>query len=94
MAIAAGRALRALALAGFALILVACESKVSQKNFERIRPGMTISEVQAILGEPAESNSVGVGPLSGTAAVWRNEKASIDIKFVNGKVQIKNFSKQ
>ena len=76
-------------------LLAACGSKISQENYSKIQDGMSEREVQAILGETAESSSFGIGAISGRSSIWRDEKtgANISIKFVNGTVKIKGFSK-
>ncbi len=73
--------------------LAACGSKISQSSFEKIQTGMTQEEVIKILGEPTESSSIGMGPLSGTAAKWAAPEAVISIQFFNGKVKLKQFAK-
>ncbi len=75
------------------LLLPGCGSKVSEANFERIHAGMTPAEVRAILGEPTESASMGVGPLVGTTATWKGQGGTINIQFVNDKVFTKQFVK-
>lgn len=78
----------------FAWCLAACaESRVNQDNFEKIRIGMTLAEVKAILGEPTESSSLGVPLFSGTTAVWKSGDVTINIQLVNGKVVAKEFLK-
>ncbi len=74
-------------------LLVAC-SPVNQNNFDRIQNDMTMQQVTAILGQPTESSSLGVGPLSGTSAVWKGDKGTITIQFVNDKVKMKSFDKK
>jgi hypothetical protein len=91
------RALKWLVHGGLSIVLclslVACGSKLTQENFDKVKAGMTMEEVKAILGEPSETNSVGLGPLSGTSATWKDEKATISIQFVNNKVTMRNFNK-
>lgn len=78
----------------FALCLMACAgSKINQENFEKIKTGMTLAEVKAILGEPTESSSIDVAVFSGTTAVWKRKDITISIQFVNGKVIAKEFLK-
>jgi hypothetical protein len=83
---------RVLALSLLALILVlpAC-SKVTQANFNRVEEGMSYDQVVRILGQPSDSKSVGVGPLSGTSATWEGPEGTITIQFLNDKVKIKRF---
>ncbi len=76
-----------------ALLLAGCGSNVSEAIFERIHAGMTAAEVRAILGEPTESTSMGVGPLVGSTATWKGKEGPITIQFVNHKVFTKQFVK-
>jgi hypothetical protein len=76
------------------LILVACGSRINSGNFNRIQNGMSEQEVIAILGEPSTSDSVGIGPLSGTTSTWTHEGLTISVQFLNGKVALKNLTKE
>ena len=76
-----------------ALLLSACGSKISQDNFNKITDGMPEEDVIKILGEPTESSSMGLGGLSGSSATWKQDKTTITIQFLNGKVALKNFTK-
>lgn len=73
-------------------LLFAC-AQLTQQNFDRIQPGMSMKEVIAILGEPTSSEGANFAGLSGTAATWKSEGAEINIIFLNDKVQIKSFNK-
>jgi hypothetical protein len=73
------------------LFLVGCFDRLSQASFNKVQKGMTFEEVVAILGQPTDSKSVGVGPLSATSSKWSNAKIEINIKFVNNKVQLKSL---
>lgn len=78
---------------GLFIILGACVSKINQENYQKIQKGMTLEEVKAVLGEPTESKSAGIGSLvSATSAVWKGEGLTIDIQFLNDKVQLKSFT--
>jgi hypothetical protein len=74
------------------ILLIAC-SRVSQSNFDKIQPGMSMEQVVAILGEPSDSQSITFGGLSGTSATWKNNDATITLQFLNDKMQIKSFLK-
>ena len=77
-----------------AFCLAACgASRINQANFEKIKTGMSLAQVQAILGEPTEASSVDLAVFSGTASKWRQGDVTITIQFVNGKVMAKQFSK-
>jgi hypothetical protein len=78
---------------GLFFILGACVSRINQENYNKIQTGMTLEEVKAIIGEPTESKSAGIsGLVSGTSAVWKGDSMTIDIKFLNDKVQLKSFT--
>ena len=78
-----------------AIFLTACGSPINQQNYDKIQNDMTLEQVTAILGPASESQSAGVGPLSGTQAVWKDKSGfTITILFVNDKVKMKNSSKQ
>ena len=82
---------RALVLVSL-LILAAC-SKVTQENFSKVRDGMSVQEVAAILGSPTESSSGSILGISGTSSKWAGGDATITIHFVNGKVALRSFDK-
>ena len=88
------RTIALLALAGTTMILVAgCGSKVSKDNFDKIKNGMTVAEVEEILGKATEEGEAGgaVGELVGAGKVmtWKDGDKSIGVTFVNGKVTAK-----
>jgi hypothetical protein len=85
--------MRSCLLALCVLGLIACGSRISSSNFEKIQTDMAITEVNAILGEPTESNSVNIGPVSGTQSTWKSDQCTISIQFINGKVKAKQFFK-
>jgi len=73
---------------------MACSgAKINQENFDKIRTGMTLAEVKAILGEPADSSSIDVAVISGATAMWKGEGITINIQFLKGKVIAKEFLK-
>lgn len=74
------------------LTLIAC-SKVTQANFDKIKSNMSMNEVIAILGNPTTSEDLAIGDLSGTSATWKDNKAEIDIQFLNDRVTVKSFNK-
>jgi len=76
-----------------ALLLLAACSRVTQDNFAKIQDGMSEQEVTAILGSPAESSSGSILGISGTSSTWTGGDAVITVRFVNGKVVMKNFDK-
>lgn len=73
--------------------LIACSSKVSQSNYDKINNGMPKSEVIKILGDPTETMSLGLGEFSGTTAIWKDKDSRIVIQFLNDKVAMKNYIK-
>ncbi len=75
-----------------ATLLSACGSRVTSENYDRIETGMTRAEVVAVLGEPDETASAGIGNLTGEAATWVEGEDFITIQFVNDKVMAKQAS--
>jgi hypothetical protein len=72
--------------------IVSC-SKVTQSNFDKIKPDMTTQEVTSILGEPTSTDTINIAGISGTSAVWQDKNAEINIQFLNNKVTIKVYNK-
>ncbi|MBK8287639.1 MAG: hypothetical protein IPK95_02550 [Cellvibrionales bacterium] len=71
--------------------LVACGSKLTQENFNKITDAMPYADVVKILGEPQSSEGGGVLGITAGASVWQDEKHQITIVFVNEKVASKSF---
>ncbi len=79
-----------------ALTLASCGgkvSKVSKSNFDKVTNGMTLAEVEGILGKGTESAGAAgaVGDLTGSAksVVWKDGDKSITVNFLNDKVAVK-----
>ena len=72
--------------------LVAC-SRVTQHNYEQIKPGMTMEQVVTILGEPTSVETINLAGISGASATWKSGGSIITIQFFNHKVKIKALSK-
>lgn len=54
--------IRGLAPAAIVIVaLVACESKITRDNFDEIEDGMTVAQVERILGKGEEQVTAGVG---------------------------------
>jgi hypothetical protein len=92
------RRLRGMVLVLLVCLLVpACKSKVTKANFDKISEGMTLSEVEAILGEGAkQSDGAGIPAQFGVHVqgtntraeiyVWESGDKSITLTFRDGKV--------
>ena len=74
-----------------AVLLVACGSRVSQENYNKISNGMPYAEVVKILGEPQSSEGRGALGITAGTSTWKDGKHEIMIVFVNEKVTIKMF---
>jgi hypothetical protein len=75
-------------LLGFAVIdrLLSPIGRVTEVNAYRIRHGMTLQEVEAILGGPAQGGFI-CGPEGRSVCIWGNEEIQIEVQFgPNGKV--------
>jgi len=53
------RPIATLALAAM-LMLVGCESKITEENYDKLSKGMTVAEVESILGEGIDYSMQGV----------------------------------
>lgn len=63
-----------------ALLAAAC-SRVTQENYEKLKPGMTYDEVAQVLGRPEKcSETMGV-----KSCLWGNEQSNISANFVGNK---------
>jgi hypothetical protein len=76
------RILRLLAVLLICLLVPACKDKVTKANFDKIKEGMTLEEVQAILGKGEKQTGDG----SNVAA-----QAGIDVVGLGGGGGRKNF---
>jgi hypothetical protein len=96
-----------------ALPLAGCEEKVTRANFDSIRTsdpakkveGMTMSEVETVMGGKGEQETVMGGGISGAGIgstevtktdiyKWEHGQKWISVRFVNGKAVEKNKSPQ
>ena len=74
------------------LCLAACGSRLNQENFDKIRDGMSQKEVREILGEPAGASGASLLGLSSGEAVWKDDKTTITVHFLNDKVVSKQMA--
>ena len=83
-----------LALMGMmVLMLGGCGAKVSKSNYDKIKDGMTVSEVESILGKGTEQAGVAgtLGKLTGSGKimVWKDGDKTITVTFKDDKVAAK-----
>lgn len=94
--------LRAVCLLALALSFSGCESKLTQENYAKVVDGLTVSEVESILGDGEEQDSGGYGigssgmidhsssrKSSQRVFVWDDGTLQIIITFTDGKVTSK-----
>jgi len=81
-----------LIVATLLLCLAACGSRLTQENFEKVREGMSQQEVREILGQPADASGASFLGLSSGEAVWKDEKTTITVHFLNDRVVSKQMS--
>ena len=86
-------ALVCIVLLGLGMIMLAgCGSKVTKSNFDQIKTGMTVAEVEAILGKGTESTGAAgaIGSLAGSVKVmaWKDGDKTITVTFANDKVAL------
>jgi uncharacterized alpha/beta hydrolase family protein len=78
-----------------ATILTSCSGKINKDNYEKISDGMSISQVESILGEGESNASSSVdlgeygGNISSEVMTWQSGMKVISITFSNGKVMAK-----
>jgi outer membrane protein assembly factor BamE (lipoprotein component of BamABCDE complex) len=77
---------RSLGVAILLLSLAACGSRLNQENFDKIRDGMSQKEVREILGDPVDASGASFLGLSSGEAVWKDNKTTITVHFLNDKV--------
>ncbi len=82
-----------------ALVLIGCEGKLTPESYAKIKKGMTLVEVQKILGSSGEEDSSPTGmSISGGAVMgsskeskdriylWKEEGITITVVIADGKV--------
>src|SRR6266511_5434987 len=84
---------RSLGVAILLLSLAACGSRLNQENFDKIREGMSQKEVREILGEPVDASGASLLGLSSGEAVWKDDKTTITVHFLNDKLVSKKMSR-
>ena len=86
------RVLRSLGIAALLLCLAACGSRLNQENFDKIRDGMSQKEVREVLGDPVDASGASFLGLSSGEAVWKDNRTTITVHFLNDKVVSKHMS--
>ena len=79
----------------FSLFLVSCSGKINKDNYDKISNGMSVSQVESILGEGESQASSNVdlgeygGNVSSEVITWQKGSNVISITFSNGTVMAK-----
>jgi hypothetical protein len=87
--------LRFLLVVTLSLLLTSCTGKLNKDNYDKISNGMSVSQVESILGkgESQASSSVDLGEYGGNISsevmTWQSGTKVISITFSNGKVMAK-----
>jgi len=82
-------------LISLSIFLVSCSGKLNKDNYEKISNGMSVSQVESILGkgESQASSNVDLGEYGGNISTevmtWQSGTKVISITFSNGKVMAK-----
>lgn len=71
------------AIAATVVYFLLFSSRVTQANFDRIRPAMTRAEVEEILGKPTQSQDIPF--LNVNASVWSDKQKAIVVWYQNDK---------
>lgn len=83
---------RILGMIFLCVFLVACTSKATHSNFDKIKDDMTKDQVVSILGRPSEEKNQQIGALSATTAMWKGNKTVFTIQFLDNRVASKQRS--
>ena len=75
---------RSAGMALIALVLIACGSKISLDNYNKLKTGQSYAEVKQLLGEPARCDET----LGIRTCTWGNEQQGISVNFVAGQVML------
>jgi hypothetical protein len=77
------------------IFFMSCSGKINKENYEKISNGMSVSQVESILGkgESMASSSVDLGAYGGSHSTevitWQKGTNVISVTFSNGKVMAK-----
>ena len=82
---------RSLGVAILLLCVAACGSRLNQANFDKIHEGMSQKEVREILGDPVDASGASFFGLSSGEAVWKDDKTTITVHFLNDQVVSKKM---
>lgn len=69
------------------VLMVGCGSRLTADRFDRIKEGMTVSQVNGILGKPHGTVRTGA---NAQMLGWESGKAIVNVMMLNGKVFAKN----
>ena len=83
---------RSFGIAILLLCLAACGERLRAENFDKIHEGMSQKEVREILGEPVDAEGRSFLGFSSGEAVWKDEKTTITVHFLNDQVISKRIS--
>ena len=70
-----------------------CGGGISQANYDKVNTGMTLKEVEGVLGSPTKNEIAGGGvgglAVNGGSCTWESGDKKIVVTFLNDKVQLK-----
>jgi outer membrane protein assembly factor BamE (lipoprotein component of BamABCDE complex) len=75
-----------LTMLGLALFLAACGTKLTSENLNKIKHGMTETEVKAILGKPSSVENSEILGLRHVAYTYQSGESKVNINFINDSV--------
>ena len=64
------------------LLLAGCNQKITADNYARLQPGMARTDVEQLLGKPAEC----MGAIGLTSCTWGEQQRFISIQFAGDQV--------
>jgi SmpA / OmlA family len=72
--------------------LFGCGSKLTNENLNKVKNGMTESEVQAILGSPSDVENSEILGLKNVSYKYKSGETRVNINFINNSVISKHGS--
>lgn len=73
-----------------AVVLIGCGGKPTQANYDKVQNGMTVSQVEGLLGPGAKQAGGMLGGLTGDVYQWKTpDSKTISVTFKDGKVVTK-----
>ena len=71
------------------LLVVACSSKLTNENLTKVKTGMSVSEVESLLGKPAKIETSETLGIRATTYYYKSSSGEVKVSFLNDGVMVK-----